>query len=203
MLSRDPALRARAGLLRLQRRALLAGDPYAEALAAGLDAAGASVIEGWRRGGTAAGIELRTLEAELVKVSPRHPLYADALRLRAAWRLASEESTHAAEALDLLDVLIALEGSAQDLVSRARAAGLAGYPRIALVDLSDVVSALEQDGSPRRRGVISRTARAALRALRELPEDFAHRAAREELQRKFRALLPAAPQRMRRHRQPQ
>ena len=148
--ARDPsALRARAGLLRLQRRALLAGDPYAEALAAGLDAGGASVIEGWRRGAEGGGIELRTLEAELAKVSPRHPLYAEALRLRAAWRLESGESTQAAEALDLLDALIALEGSAEDLVSRARAAGLAGHPRIALVDLSDVADALEQSRSPR------------------------------------------------------
>jgi spermidine synthase len=194
VLSRDPtALAARAGLVRLQRSALLAGDPYAEDLAAGLDAAGTSVIEGWRRGREEGRIAIRDLEAELAKVSPRHPMYADALRLRAVWRLEGGEPTQMERALELLDVLIAIEGNAEDLVLRARAAGLAGHPRIALLDLSGVAEALEQGFSPRGRGAIVRPARAALRVLRELPEDPATRVGREELRRRLRAFLGSQP----------
>jgi hypothetical protein len=156
------------------------------------------VIEGWRRGPAGGRTELRGLEARLAGVSPQHPLYADALRLRSAWRLESGEPAQARAALELLDALIVLEGSAEDLVSRARAAGLAGYSRIALLDLSDVASALEQSRLPRRRRAISRAARAARRALHELPEDPAHRVAREELRRRFRTLLASELQRMRR-----
>jgi spermidine synthase len=200
-LSRDSsALRARAALVRLRRGALLAGDPGAETLAAGLDAGGASVVEGWRREREGGRTEIRTLEGGLAAVPPQHPLYADALRLRAAWRLESSETAQTVAALELLDELIAREGSAEDLVSRARAAGLAGHPRIALLDLTDVAGALEQGRSAQREGEISRVARAALRALHELPEDPAHRATREELRRRFQALLEPEPQPMRRER---
>jgi hypothetical protein len=202
-LSRDPtALRARAALVRLRRGALLAGDPGAEVLAAGLDAGGASVIEGWRQraGGST---ELRGLEARLAAVSPRHPLFPDALRLRAAWRLESGDPAQAQAALELLDALIVFEGSVEALVARARAAALAGHPRIALLDLSDVASALERSRVPRESSAVSRPARAALRVLLAVSEDPAHGAAREELRHRFRALLAAEPQRMRHHRRPQ
>ena len=103
-------------------------------------------------------------------------------------------TAHCVAALELLDALVAHEVSAEDLVSRARAAGLAGYPRIALGDLSDVAAALERGRSPQRRGEISRTADAALRALHELSEVAAQPAAREELRRRFSALLESEPQ---------
>jgi tetratricopeptide (TPR) repeat protein len=198
-LSRNPAaLPARAGLVRLRRNALLAGDPGALALAADLDAGGASVVEGWRAEGTGDWATLEALEPRLAALTPQHPLYAEALRLRATWRLEGGAQGQARIALELLDELLEREGSAEDLVLRARAAARAGYPSIALVDLADVAAALEQGRSAGSPQAIRRTARDALGALRELPEDPAQRSARAQLERRLRALLASRPQRMRR-----
>jgi spermidine synthase len=198
-LSRNPAaLPARAGLVRLRRSALLAGDPGALALAADLDAGGASVVEGWRAEGARDWAALETLDLRLAALAPQHPLYAQALRLRATWRLESGAPEQARVALELLDELLEREGSAEDLVLRARAAARAGHPSIALVDLVDVAAALEQSRSAGSPQAIRRTARDALGALRELPEDPAQRTARDELERRLRALLASRSQRMRR-----
>jgi hypothetical protein len=120
------------------------------------------------------------------------------LRLRATWRLESGAPEQARVALELLDELLEREGSAEDLVLRARAAARAGHPSIALVDLADVAAALEQGRSAGSPQAIRRTARAALQTLRELPEDPAQRSARSELERRLRALAASRPQRMRR-----
>ncbi|MBW2397016.1 MAG: hypothetical protein JRG95_22430, partial [Deltaproteobacteria bacterium] len=98
-------------------------------------------------------------------------------------------------ALELLDALILLEGGAEDLVSRARAASRAGYPRIALLDLSEVVGTLEQSRPQGRKGPISRAARSALRVLAEVPADPPRSAEHETLRRRLRAILATEPQR--------
>ncbi|MBW2244990.1 MAG: fused MFS/spermidine synthase, partial [Deltaproteobacteria bacterium] len=195
-LASDPsALWARGELVRLRRRALLAGNPAALRLAAGLDADGLSVIEGWSRRRDGDWAELRALDDRLAAVPPGHPFRADALRMRAAWRLGSDESEQALAALELLDALILLEGGAEDLVSRARAASRAGYPRIALLDLSEVVGTLEQSRPQGRKGPISRAARSALRVLAEVPADPPRSAEHETLRRRLRAILATEPQR--------
>ncbi|MCP3983487.1 MAG: hypothetical protein GY723_03815 [bacterium] len=196
VLARDPsALSARAGLVRLRRKALLAGDPKALRLAAGLDAGGLSVVEGWRVGAEGNQAELRALEDRLTQVPPRHPYQPDALRMRAAWRLESGDPEQARVALELLDALILLEGEAEDLISRARAAALSGHPRIAMLDLSEVVATLEQSRSQGRRDEISRLARSALQALNEFPDDPLRRVEREEQRRRLRVILTTAASR--------
>ncbi|MCP5059300.1 MAG: hypothetical protein GY937_21565 [bacterium] len=195
-LARDPsALWPRAELVRLRRKALLAGNPAALRQAAGLDAGGQSVIEGWLRLRDGGWSELRALEDRLAAVPPGHPFHAEALRMRAAWRLESGKPEEAPAALELLDALILLEGDAEDLVSRARAAARAGYSRIALLDLSEVAMTLEQSRSQGRKGLISRAARSALRALAEFPADPDRSAERDALGNRLHSLLVAEPHR--------
>ncbi len=115
--------------------------------------------------------------------------------MRAAWRLESGDPEQARVALELLDALILLEGEAEDLISRARAAALSGHPRIAMLDLSEVVATLEQSRSQGRRDEISRLARSALQALNEFPDDPLRRVEREEQRRRLRVILTTAASR--------
>ena len=54
------------------------------------------------------------------------PLFADALRLRAKWRIAEGDPALAAEALDLVDMALVTFGTLPDMVLRARAVASAG-----------------------------------------------------------------------------
>jgi hypothetical protein len=114
-------------------------------------------------------------------VEPRHPLYAESLRLRITWRLESREREEAASALQLADRLGARRRKAQHQVLRARAAAAAGYPAAALTDLEALVSA-------RRSGRVQQAlVRAILHALRDIPPDSALAERRTRFEQQLRS----------------
>jgi hypothetical protein len=65
----------------------------------------------------------------------------DALRLRAAWRVASGDPTAAAHALDLIDRALPMSVDPEDYIRRARAARVGGDPGAALESLTQTLDA--------------------------------------------------------------
>ena len=59
-------------------------------------------------------------------LGPRHPLFADALRLRAGWRLAEDDPALAGEALRLVNMSLPASAPPAPLLLRARAVLAAG-----------------------------------------------------------------------------
>ena len=76
------------------------------------------------------------LEPALAAIPPDHLLYEEATRLRIAWRIASGERERGAEALRMVDPLIARGAGPADYVTRAEAALLAGEPDVAWATLA-------------------------------------------------------------------
>jgi spermidine synthase len=123
----DPGAReARAALLRLRRRATLAGEGPAAVLASPVGDPETAVLAGWRAEAERDWGAVRALEPRLARPDPRDPFFADAVRLRIGWRLAEGSAARAREALGLADALIPAAGSAGDWVLRARTAAAAG-----------------------------------------------------------------------------
>lgn len=133
---------ARWALLRLRRKALVQGNERARALAAGLSDGQAAVLEGFLLESAGRAPEIEALEARLSSVPFQDPASADALRLRAAWRLAGKDPGRAREALGLLDQATAADFSAGDGLLRARAAAQAGYPRVSLTLVNEIAGSL-------------------------------------------------------------
>ncbi len=176
-LERDPEAReARAGLLRLRRRAVVAGVASALALASDLEDPEAAVVEGWRAEDARDWDEARALEPRLARVGPRDPLFADAMRLRVGWRLAQGGPSPVREAVTLADELFPATGSAGDLLLRARALAAAGDGAGALVTLFQTATRLRPARSDRS------VAREALRLLWTLPPDASTVGARQRLE---------------------
>jgi hypothetical protein len=164
-LSRDPrSAEARALHLRLRRGRIVrgaAGDPRLLPLSE-LEAA---VVEAWRLGGRGDWRRIEELEGALAAAGPGQPLYRQATRLRAAWRLAAGGRDRARAALRLIDPMLARGRTADDLWLRARAASAAGDVRGALASLSDLGRLIARH--PRRET----WARPALALLERLPQD--------------------------------
>ncbi|HTF35303.1 MAG TPA: fused MFS/spermidine synthase [Myxococcota bacterium] len=139
----DPAnSEARWALLGLRRGPLLAGNERASQLAQGLDDGATAVVEGWKLESAGRSSEIEALEPRLASVAPRNPAFADALRLRATWRVASGVPARAREALVLMDCLAPIDSAPGDGLLRTRAAALAGYPRAALSAAGELASGL-------------------------------------------------------------
>jgi predicted membrane-bound spermidine synthase len=120
------AREARAALLRLRRRAVVAGEGPAAVLASPAGDPETAVLAGWRAEAERDWGAVRALEPRLARLDPRDPFFADAVRLRIGWRLAEGSAARARESLGLADALIPATGSAGDWVLRARAAAAAG-----------------------------------------------------------------------------
>jgi spermidine synthase len=142
---------ARWALLRLRRRALLGGNAKASELAGGLPDGGAAVIEGWQLEAAGTPARVEALEPRLAALEPRDPAFADALRLRIAWRLAAGDAVRAREALLLLDRLAPLDVAPGDGLLRARATARAGYPEVTLSLAGEIASGLGRMPPPRAR----------------------------------------------------
>src|SRR5205823_6318081 len=103
-LSEDPGnYEARVALVRAERSRLVAGDRELGALAAPLGDPARAVVEGWAHQAAGDLGAVHALEARLADARPSDAMYADAVRLRAAWRIASADPDAADEALALLD----------------------------------------------------------------------------------------------------
>ncbi len=179
----DPgSAEARFALLRLRRRALLAGEPRAAALAAPLGGAAAAVLAGWaeeRRGSLAA---VEALEPALAGAAPADPWFEDAARLRVAWRIARGSPELAREALPIADTLVVASGSLDDVILRAEVAAHAGEGPAALHTLHPVALNLRPTPAGRER------ARRALAVVATLPPADSLSADRALLEARLREL---------------
>jgi tetratricopeptide (TPR) repeat protein len=177
----DPAsLEARAALLRLRRRAIIAGDWPVAVLASAVGDPEAAVLDGWRAEAERDWAAVRALEPRLARTDPRNPYFPDAARLRVQWRLSEGSAPLAREAVGLADELIPVNGSAGDLVLRARAAAAADDGVGAVATLFDAASRLKPapaDGA---------TAREALKVLWSLPPNTIADLRRSELEARLR-----------------
>ncbi len=163
------------------RPAIRSGEPvtFAERFP---DGPAAAVIAGWRLAGTGVRRKLRGLDQRLAAVAPCHPLFFEATRLRAGWRIESGEPSAAAEALVLLEPLLAAAVRPADLLLQARAAAAAGEPKRALAAVAEALPRLERGSAP---------AREAAQVLRSLPEGDGVDDWRQELSERPRR--PARP----------
>ncbi len=162
-------------LIARYRQAIRGGEPVAFAERFD-DDPGAAVIAGWRASGAGDRQGLRALEQRLAAVDVRHPLFVEATRLRVEWRAAGEPEA-AAEALALLETLLAPAGGTADLLLQARAAAAAGKPLRALASLAEALPRLERGSAP---------AREAAKILRSLPAGDRVDEWRQELRERLR-----------------
>jgi hypothetical protein len=182
----------RGALLRLRRPRLAAGSAPVAALAFPDPTPGeAALIEAWRRQRQGDWAGVRELDASLAGIGGGDALYAEAIRLRAGWRVASGEPERAREARELLGLSLARTFDADDLVLRARAALVAGEPPVALGTLSELQQRLVsvRIANPRWLARRARLARDALRVLDEVPVDEAQPARASALREQFRTLV--------------
>jgi hypothetical protein len=176
------AYEARIALLRAERARLVAGDPESLALAAPLVDPARAVVAGWGAEARQDWPALRALEPRLALARPADAVYGDALRLRAAWRIASGESAQATAALALLDLVLPMSVEPDDYVLRARAAQAAGDQGTAIESL---MQALDSTTPGAFRAVATRVA-AELATLPPVPDLTEPRA---DLERKIATFL--------------
>lgn len=137
-LAGDPSLPEARGLrLRLARADLGRGEPVPGSLLP-LSPPERAVAEGWRASERADDAALRRLEPELARIDAAHPLFAEAVRLRALWRVAGGSPAEVAEGRALADVLLVREGLLDDAVMRAAASLQLGDAPAALAVISDI-----------------------------------------------------------------
>jgi hypothetical protein len=106
-------------------------------MARALPPAAAAVVKGWRARARHAELEIRQLEPELAKATPREAAFAPATLLRAEWRIYSGDAALAQEALALIDSVLSTGAEPVELLLRARAAAAAGRHDVALATLED------------------------------------------------------------------
>ena len=110
------------------------------------DPVAAVIARGWQLGLLKNSAAIEKLDAQLARVSPRHPLYANAVRLRIAWRIAGREPQRAREALDLYEPLLAMgAANTQELFLRARLGAMAGQPETAIASLHEMVGKMRPE----------------------------------------------------------
>jgi hypothetical protein len=85
----------------------------------------------------------------LAEWSPGSLLFTEATRLRIHWRLSAGDPILAAEAVDLVDILIARNRDVTDLIIRADAAGRAGMDDYGWASLERLFWKLPHSGRPR------------------------------------------------------
>ncbi|MCC6764337.1 MAG: fused MFS/spermidine synthase, partial [Deltaproteobacteria bacterium] len=180
-LAADPAAyEARVALLRAERRRVVAGDADARALAAGLVDPARAVVEGWSLEQVGDWTALGALEARLATARPGDAAYGDALRLRAAWRVAAGAPEDAVAALALMDLVLPLSVDPEDYVLRARAA-------LAAADPATAVESLTQALESTTPGALRRVADRVEATLATVPSGPGDAAARALLERKIAA----------------
>jgi len=128
---------ARGMRLRLARAELGRGGATPRSLGT-LTAEEQAVVAGWRASDGNDDAGLRRLDDGLAGLDATHPLFTEAARLRAVWRLAGGEPDHVREARSMLDVVMVREGLLNDALMRAAASLQLGDAAAALAVLSDV-----------------------------------------------------------------
>jgi hypothetical protein len=132
-LERDPAAQsARFGLLTALRRPSKANDPAMLELAEPLEGAASAVVSGWRLAAAGEWLALRKLEPELASAEWFDPAYQDAQRLRAQWRVASDDPVLHAEAVEIARDFLRNSALSEDLLVGAQAFAVANQGEDAL-----------------------------------------------------------------------
>lgn len=142
---------ARYALLRSRRRFLPGGDARYDALERDLPPEQAAIAAGFRFEATGEADRLTGLESRLAAVVPSDPGYVDALRLRAAARLATGDGEAAQEGIELLDTAIVLDRTAAEGLLRLQLAAAAGYSLAAVSEAGEIAAGLARSPSPRTR----------------------------------------------------
>ena len=137
MASAPSLAEARGARLLLARAAVGRGEPPPSRLRPPTDPEDA-VAEGWRASDRDDADGVSALEGRLARLEPAHPLFAEASRLRALWRVATREPARAKEANSILDVVLSREPLLDDVLLRASSSLILGDSRAALACLSDV-----------------------------------------------------------------
>ncbi len=135
-----------------EHRGALAGLALVEPESAhtrSLEPAVAAVVRGRAAGARGDWAELRSLDDALAEWSPGSLLFTEAARLRIHWRLSAGDPILAAEAVDLVDILIARNRDVTDLIIRADAAGRAGMDDYGWASLERLFWKLPHSGRPR------------------------------------------------------
>jgi hypothetical protein len=132
-----PLAEARGLRLRLARADLGRGEPPPDALLP-LSPPERAVVEGWQASDRNDDAALRDLDAALAGLDASHPLFAEAVRLRALWRIAGGAPAEVAEGRALADVLLVREGLLDDAVMRAASSLQLGDAPAALAVISDI-----------------------------------------------------------------
>jgi len=176
---------ARAVVLRSAAEELAAGADPARLVEPPLDGAERSVAEAWRavalEDAGAAPSAAPADDAALAAVPVEHPLFADAQRVRARWRLARGDPAQAREALPLLDRVI--RSDPDDLLLRARLCAAAGDAGAALDSLWIALRLIGGSVDPAGFAAVRET-------LAAIPPDSAHSGLRAGLEARIRALDP-------------
>jgi spermidine synthase len=174
-LERDPGLReAWVALTRQVRDGSVAYSPSAWRASAYPELA--LVAGAWERERDGDWAALAALDGPLAAVAPDDPLYEDALRLRALWRVERGDPQRAREALTLLDALLPLSHSASDAVLRSRALRARGDTTLALGLLAAI---LRGSGGP--NAADARLLDEVEHALSEIPAGGRHAQARQRV----------------------
>jgi predicted membrane-bound spermidine synthase len=137
------------GLLALYRPAIVSGEQVSFARRFTGDPE-AAVIDGWRLSGSGEWLAVRQLEERLAGAGVRHPLFTDATRLRAGWRIESGEPHLAREALELVGPLLVPVAQPVDLLLDARASAVLDEPRAALAAVAAALPKITRDSVPMR-----------------------------------------------------
>lgn len=152
-----------------------------------------AVFEGWAMKDSKDWAALRQLEGRLAHVDPLADYYADALRLRAAWRIHSADEADRSEAKAMIDELTARFAQTVDYLLRAEAAVKSGAFVEALTALHDAVHRVGL-GNPARQ-----VARSVAILLDEIPNEDQFAPARRRIKERINLIFsqanppPAAP----------
>jgi hypothetical protein len=161
-LKRDPtAQSARFGLLTSLRRPFKADDPEILELAEQLEGAASAVVSGWGLAAASEWLALRELEPELASAEWFDPAYHDAQRLRAQWRVASDDPVLHAEAAEIASDFLRNSVLSEDMIVGAQAFALVNRRESAL-QLLDALS---------NRRLIPRISQAAVELINSLPPE--------------------------------
>ena len=156
-----------AGLVASRRSDFMQGRSVAGISAADLDDRHAALIAGWRSAAMGDLDAVAALDAELGQIEPGEALFEEASRLRVRWRLATGDPNDGAEALAIVETLLARKWNSTDALLRAQAALVADRPVRAWGALSRIADI------PRTNEGVEALLVRALEIAKGLPEETA------------------------------
>jgi predicted membrane-bound spermidine synthase len=137
-------------LARMRRARVEAGDPETSAVATGLNLSGQLMLNGWRLESRNDWSGLQGLDGRMAQVKYTEPAFLEVNRLRARWRIETQEQKHIVVARALLDTALSYNADAEDLVLRAKIALRSGWQVYALELVARSRALLSRSSRPSR-----------------------------------------------------